>query len=294
MQEAEYHAMAALEARHWWYRSLHSRVLRRLEAEARHRGQPLEVFDAGCGTGGLLVALKGQPWIASASGCDTHPLALHYTRSRGLSVADVSVNDLNGWPGRFDVVMSIDVLYHRQVKPAAAIAGMASLLRPGGLLLLNAAAMPCLRREHDRRVMGGRRFLPGPLRQLVQEAGLDVEELRYWNSWLTPLLWLQSRLERLGSRHRPPAGPDGSHGAEPGTRVTIEDDSHKGSQHDSDVKLPPAWLNRMLVLVLRLEDRCSAPLPLPWGSSLLLRARRPGAAESPGSDHEHPDHDRVS
>ena len=50
MQESEYHPMAALEERHWWYRSLRSRVLARLEAEAGRLGRPLEVFDAGCGT----------------------------------------------------------------------------------------------------------------------------------------------------------------------------------------------------------------------------------------------------
>ena len=83
MQESEYHAMAALEERHWWYRSLRSRVMARLEAEARRLGRPLEVFDAGCGTGGLLLALRGQPWIAAASGCDGHPVALAYARSRG-------------------------------------------------------------------------------------------------------------------------------------------------------------------------------------------------------------------
>jgi SAM-dependent methyltransferase len=111
MQDSEYHAMAALEERHWWYRSLRSRVLARLEVEARRLGRPLEVFDAGCGTGGLLLALRGQPWIAAASGCDGHPVALAYARSRGLTVSEASVNDLGIGPGRFDVVLSMDVIY---------------------------------------------------------------------------------------------------------------------------------------------------------------------------------------
>jgi SAM-dependent methyltransferase len=248
MQDSEYHAMAALEERHWWYRSLRSRVLARLEVEARRLGRPLEVLDAGCGTGGLLLALRDQPWIAAASGCDCHPLALAYARSRGLTVSEASVNDLGIVPGRFDVVLSMDVIYHREVIPAAAMAAMASRLRPGGLLLLNTAAMPCLWRDHDRRVMGGRRLLPGPLGQLAAAGGLKVESLGYWNSWLTPLMWLQGRLEALG----PSATAQGS-----------------------DVQLPPPWLNRSLVMLLRLEERCTGILPLPWGSSLMLSARRP-------------------
>jgi len=251
MQESEYHAMAALEERHWWYRSLRSRVVARLEAEAGRLGRPLEVFDAGCGTGGLLLALRDQPWIAAASGCDAHPVALAYARSRGLTVTEASVNDLEIGPGRFDVVLSMDVIYHREVIPAAAMAAMASRLRPGGLLLLNTAAMPCLWRDHDRRVMGGRRLLPDPLGRLAADAGLKVEHLGYWNSWLTPLMWLQGRLEALG----PSATAQGS-----------------------DVQLPPPWLNRALVMLLRLEERFTWILPLPWGISLLLIARKPDSA----------------
>lgn len=266
MQEAEYHAMAGIEDRHWWYRSLRSRVLARLEAEARRRERPLEVFDAGCGTGGLLLALRGQPCIAAASGCDSHPVALAYARSRGLTVTEASVNDLEIGPGTFDVVLSMDVIYHRDVRPAAAMAAMASRLRPGGLLLLNTAAMPCLWRDHDRRVMGGRRLLPGPLRRLAADGGLEVEQLGYWNSWLTPLVWLQGRLEALGSTKASTAGPPA------GTALPGE------PAQGSDVQLPPPWLNRALVILLRLEERCAGILPLPWGSSLMLSARRPETA----------------
>jgi hypothetical protein len=44
------------------------------------------------------------------------------------------------------------------------------------------------------------------------------------------------------------------------------------------VKLPPPWLNRALVILLRLEERCAGIVPLPWGSSLMLGARRPETA----------------
>jgi 2-polyprenyl-3-methyl-5-hydroxy-6-metoxy-1,4-benzoquinol methylase len=266
MQESEYHAMAALEERHWWYRSLRSRVMARLEKEARRLGRPLEVFDAGCGTGGLLVALKGQRWISAASGCDRHPVALAYARSRGLHVSEASVNDLEIGAGCFDVVLSMDVIYHREVKPAAAMAAMASRLRPGGLLLLNTAAMPCLWRQHDRKVMGGRRLLPGPLRRLTADAGLEVEHLQYWNSWLTPLLWLQCRLEALG-----PSGAVSEAKAQAPAATTPAGQPAQVS----DVQLPPLGLNQALVLLLRLEASCSGVLPLPWGSSLMLSARRP-------------------
>ena len=249
MQDQEYHVLAALEQRHWWYRSLRRRVLERLQREASRQGHALKVFDAGCGTGGMLAELQAQATIACTAGCDLHPLALSYARERGLQVVESSVNELPVGDALYDAVISLDVLYHRQVDPPRALAGMAAMLRPGGLLLINVAAMPCLERRHDRRVMGGRRYLADGLGRQVRAVGLQTESVSYWNSWLTPLLWLQTRLEALL-----PEGED---------------------NENSDVTLPPIWINNLLIGLLQWEERVSSRLPLPWGSSLMLLARRP-------------------
>ncbi len=260
MQEREVHTLAAVEHRHWWYRGLHQCVLKLLSHEARRQGHPLAVFDAGCGTGGLLQELQGQSFVAQATGCEIDPVALAYCRERGLAVENLSVNGLNHWPLRYDVVLSMDVLYHHGVKPASAMRGMAALLKPGGLLVLNVAAMPCLRRPHDGRVMGVRRFRPRPLRHLVERAGLQIERLRYWNSWLTPLLWVKLQLDRWT----------------PTTRREMA----AGDRHISDVEVPPPALNRLLLLLL-LEGWLSPWLALPWGSSLFLTARRESVRRDP-------------
>jgi methylase of polypeptide subunit release factors len=85
MQDQEYHVLAALEQRHWWYRSLRRRVVERLKREASRQGHARKVFDAGCGTGGMLAELQAQASIASTAGCDLHPLALTYARERGAA-----------------------------------------------------------------------------------------------------------------------------------------------------------------------------------------------------------------
>jgi SAM-dependent methyltransferase len=251
MDPAEYRTLAAVEQEHWWFCSLHRRVLALLRQEARHQGRSLRIFDAGCGAGGLLLRLQGQPWLAAAEGCDRSPLALELARAHGLAVQIHSVNELADWPRCYDVVLSMDVLYHREVNPPRALAGMAGLLKPGGLLLLNVAALPCLERRHDRRTMGARRFRPAELRRLADAAALEVLDLRYWNSWLAPLLWLQARLERWFPPNPPLAGPEGS-----------------------DLRPLPRWLNRSLEMLLAAEARLDRSLPMPFGSSLFLVARR--------------------
>ena len=52
----EYDRMAEAEGKHWWYRSLHERVLRTIQKQFASRD--IDILDAGCGTGGLLSYLR--------------------------------------------------------------------------------------------------------------------------------------------------------------------------------------------------------------------------------------------
>jgi len=100
--------------------------------------------------------------------------------------------------------------------------------------------------------MRARRFLPASLRRQVEGSGLAVEELRYWNVLLTPLLWLRGRVDPLPEPTISPQGPAGSH-----------------------LQLPPPWLNLGFGVLLELERHLASGLPQPWGSSLLLIPRKP-------------------
>lgn len=249
MDAGEYHVLARVETTHWWFRHLHRQVLDALRQEAQRLGRPLRLFDAGCGTGGLLVQLIRQPWVERVGGCEPNPIAQDYCRQRGLQVEACGIEALapRASAMELDVVLCLDVLYHRDVQPQRATAVLAQMLRPGGLLLLNVAAMPCLRRAHDSRVYGGRRFLPPQLQALANTNGLEIEQLRYWNSWLTPLLWC---------------------------RIQLAAGDHTQQQGDSELAPPGAALNQLLSGLLWLEHRLSRWAPLPFGSSLFLKARR--------------------
>lgn len=254
MLKQEYNILSAVEQQHLWFKTLQLLVLRQLEQESRSLGRPLCVFDAGCGTGFLLLRVREEPFVSVAEGCELNTVALAYARSRGLRVEEHSVNCLESWPRQYDVVHWIDVSYHQNIDPVRSLRGMAALLSPGGLLLVNVAAMPCLARGHDHRVMGARRFLLAGLRRLCQPNGLAVENLRYWSNWLTPMLWLQRRLIEVLS----------------GSRTAVRRQTAKCS----GLLLPPPWLNRMLEGLLQLEMICSTILPLPFGSSLFVRTRK--------------------
>ena len=57
MERAEYERMHAVEDRMWWYRGLRKLARGLLEQALNRSAATGPVLDAGCGTGGMLVAL---------------------------------------------------------------------------------------------------------------------------------------------------------------------------------------------------------------------------------------------
>lgn len=105
------------------------RVAERLPA----RGRLLEV---GCHAGAFGLALQARGY--EVLGLERDPAAAAAARAAGLAVVEGDVEDprlLAGLPGGFDAILLMDVLEHLR-DPAAALAGMARLLAPGGRALI--------------------------------------------------------------------------------------------------------------------------------------------------------------
>ena len=242
MEPAEYDLMDAAEERMWWYRALHARVLYALAARP---GPPGAVLDAGCGTGGLLrrLAVLGRP----LAGLDVNPAAA--ARAAAKSGALAAAGDANRLPfadASFAALVSCDVLCHRAVEPARALAEFRRVLMPGGTLVLNLPAYQWLHSAHDVRVHNDRRFTAAGARALLRQAGFAGIEARYWNALLLPLMVVQRKVLRAGEAAA------------------------------SDVAPFPAWLDAALHAVTAAE-RFLARLGLryPAGGSILLVATRP-------------------
>jgi SAM-dependent methyltransferase len=121
-----------------WYERERGRgyheMLDELEADLvlRH-GHGARVLEAGCGTGLVLERLRaGAP---AAVGIDLSRGMLGRARQRGLPVAQADLLHLPFPDGAFDVVCSFKVLAHVE-RIEAAVAELARVTRPGGLLVL--------------------------------------------------------------------------------------------------------------------------------------------------------------
>lgn len=249
MNEREYALMFAVEERHWWFVALHELVVRCVSREAARQGS-LAMLDAGCGTGRLCRLLQS---FGEVSGCDIAPAALDFCRQRDIEVFAADLNHADLGTARYDVITSIDVLYHQAIRDdAPVLAAMHRALKPGGVLILNLVAFEFLRSTHDLAVHTRERYSRGLLLGRLHRAGFAVDTATYRLAPLFPVI----ALIRLGKRllHRDRGG---------------------NSEVSSDVTMPPLWLNRLLLELLRLENRLVGRLSIPFGTSLFVVARKP-------------------
>ena len=243
--ERTFHA----EQRHFWYRGFRRFVAPLLEQATRGRTHPL-LLDAGCGTGANLSLLEGY---GTPFGLELNGRGLRFGRERGIRrLSQGSVTALPYVSASLDVVASFDVLYCLTPPEAkAAIDEMYRVLRSGGWLVLNTAAMKMLRGDHS--ILGGEvhRYSRDELRSMLQAAGFQVVRLTYTNAFLFPLM----AAARFAQRAR-------------GLKT--------GEQNKGDFHVPPAPINLLLAGVLAVESALvGAGIDMPAGSSLLCLARKP-------------------
>jgi SAM-dependent methyltransferase len=146
-----------------------------------------------------------------------------------------------------DALVCLDVLCYRGVDAGAAFREFFEVLRPGGVLIVNLPAFESLRGEHDVAVGISRRFRAPELQILCGRAGFAILLLSYWNAALFVPLWLWRRLSRSAGE----------------------------AEAASDTARSPRWLNLVLTGLVLSEVALTRWLSWPWGSSVVVVARKP-------------------
>lgn len=248
MNPAEFQNLAQAEERMWWFRGMRE-IFRRMASKQLGDGIR-DVLDAGCGTG------ANAEWMARTfgwrvRGLDFSQEGLRLARRRS-GVQGLVRGDIRALPLRdacFDLITCLDVFAHLEdEEDRAAMRELARCLRPGGFLVLRAAAFRWLRSRHSQFVGEKQRFTLARLRESAAAAGMEVTYSTYANSLLLPVALMKFRV------------------VEPLLRAPAA----------SGVKMGPPWLERLLLLPLRLEAAwIGRGRIFPAGQSAILVARKP-------------------
>jgi SAM-dependent methyltransferase len=247
-------ATSRAEQRHFWFQGLR-RFAAPLLSEAVAGVSHPRLLDAGCGTGNNLRLLSE---FGQSFGFDLNHNGVTLARRAGQRrVARASVIAIPFPDAEFDVVTSFDVLYAlHDEDEALAVREMARVLRPGGALIVNVAALDILRGSHSVLAEEVRRYDRRRLSRLLERAGLRVVRLTYTFATLFPLMLAVRTSQRtMGLASKEGAG--------------------------REISVPAAPVNAMLAGLLRAEAAALRHVDMPFGSSLLCLARKPRALTVP-------------
>jgi glycosyltransferase involved in cell wall biosynthesis len=159
------------------------------------------VLELGAGIGNISARLMGRRLHYVAAEKD--PLYLHALRNRFLRTPNVSVlrldpqnpEDYREAGGPFDTVMCVNVLEYVD-DPNDVVRSAASVLKPGGSLIVLAPQGQALFGSLDKTLGHQRRFSRAQLRALLERTGFSVSGMQQLNKIAAPGWWFYGRLLR--------------------------------------------------------------------------------------------------
>lgn len=243
MNPDEFSNIAGAERDFWWYRGMRQILFCLLDPVVQKRRVRM-VLEAGCGTGYNAAALNKR------YGWQTYPLDLQMEGlryARGLGVDRATQADVVALPfatGAFEAVFSLDVIVHfPRGGESKALAELARVLAPGGLMILRVAAFDILRSRHSEFTCERQRFTARRLIAALATHGIRKMRCTYANTLLFPVALAKFRLLEPLFQRAPRSG----------------------------VEPVPSWMNRLLGAPLALESRWMASgFNLPFGQSLIV------------------------
>jgi SAM-dependent methyltransferase len=239
-------ATARAEDRHFWFTGLRRHARQMLDRALGGRSVRL-IVDGGSGTGRNLDWLQAY---GPAVGVERSPVGLAVGRVHGRRLVQGTVTALPFANESADVATSFDVLYCLDdASEAQAIAEMWRVLRPGGVLLVNVAALEILRGSHSTLTHEVRRYTRARLTASLERAGFVVERITYTNMTTFPITLAVRLADRLTGRD--------------------------AVASDVEFTVPPAPVNAVLDASLAAEAGLARWMSLPVGSSVMALARKP-------------------
>lgn len=243
MEISEYENIYKNESNHFYYVGLHKLVESLIKKYSFVKNPT--ILDAGCGTGLLLKKLSK---VGLTTGIDLSPEAIRFAKKRKINVNLGSVTKIPFKGNTFDIVTSMDVINLSEVKSdKQALYEIYKVLKPGGILILRASAIPWLSSGHDKWVHIKKRYTKIEMRNLIQKSGFEIQKLSYINFFL----FLPAFAKHIAWRIS-------------GT-----------SNHSSSIDKVPTLINKIMILCMKLEEYLLKYVDMPIGNGLIVVARKP-------------------
>lgn len=188
-----YLEMHKLEETYWWH------VSRRRIIEAAIQRffpkRPLQILEAGCGTGGNLSMLSRH---GNGVAIESNPIALSFAVNKGKGSFEIRQGALPDSLNvkaheKFDLICLFDVLEHIE-RDIDSLKRLRLNLAPDGAVLLTVPAFQWLWSSHDDFNQHIRRYTKTQLKSKAKSAGFKVTYMSYFNFLLFGLALFQRKV----------------------------------------------------------------------------------------------------
>lgn len=242
MEISEYKNIYLNESSHFYYVGIHSIIISLIKKYLPNKTP--RILDAGCGTG--LLAKKMSS-IGKVFAIDLSKEAIKYARRRDVNAQIASINKIPFPKNHFDMVTCIDVINLIEVSnDKNALKEIFRVLKPNGILIMRASAIPWLNSEHDICVHIKKRYTISEMRSLLTDASFEIKKLSYINFFLfVPALF----------KH-------------------IKWKISKKSNPTSTIRKVNPLLNKIVIYLTKLEEILIKNINLPIGNGIIAVAKK--------------------
>lgn len=239
MQDEMYEQVNRGGKNFWWQAGM-AKISTSLIKKYLTQQSDLKILSAGCGVG---LELENLSKFGSTTGVDISDTALDYCRRRGFkNIVKASVVKLPFPDAEFDLVTSMDVLYHQGVEDdLKAIFEMRRVLKNDAWLLLRVPAGKRLMSDYDKAIHGKKRYNKQEIKDKMEKADFKIKKITYINCFLLPVAIIKRKFIKKA---------------------------------ESDLKTPPRLINLILKYFLFFEAFLIRYINLPFGLSIFCIAKK--------------------
>lgn len=247
-RSVEYQKMAEAETDFWWYKILHKMCIR--EIKKNFNSKNISIFDAGCGTGGLMQKLNTEGY-PNVSGIDASDEAVEFCKKKNLNSEREVIQNISKILNdkKFDVIICNDVMYF--LTPKEQIQFMNDVydkLNENGIAIINFPALKAFSGNHDMAVGITERFSKEMVKNLIIESNLKLKLFRFWPFSLSPIIFFTRLIQRKKAK------------------------LNSGELIKSDIEMPAKWINILLYWIVLFE--ISIFKFYPFGSSIFITLKK--------------------